>query len=184
VGATSYIIDMTERQTYLQRRKDYYNKNKEKWRIENTPEIKKRKQDWVLNNKERVSKQRKEYRENNKEKLSIVKKEYTIKNKVYKSEYDKEYRAKNKDRVRNNLLLREYGITLDEYNNLFEQQKGCCKICGKHQSVLNKVLAIDHCHVNKNVRGLLCISCNTGLGNFKDNVESLYAAIEYLNKKQ
>lgn len=175
---------MTERETYLQRRKDYYNKNKEKWRIENTPEIKKRKQEWVLKNKERVSNQRKEYRENNKEKLSIVKKEYTIKNKVNKSEYDKEYRAKNKDRVRNNLLLREYGISLEDYNKMFANQKGCCKICNRHQSELKKILAVDHCHVNKNVRGLLCSSCNTGLGNFKDNVESLYAAIEYLNKKQ
>lgn len=45
-------------------------------------------------------------------------------------------------------------------------------------------LYIDHCHKTNQVRGLLCFSCNSALGHFKDNVESLKKAIKYLKKWQ
>ncbi len=150
------------------------------WKIENTPDVQKRKKEWVELNRERVSAQRKEFREKNKERLKQKQKKYMAKTKKYKSEYDKEYRSKNKDRVRNNLLKRQYGIDLIAYNKIFLDQKGCCKICSRHQSELSKILAVDHCHASKKVRGLLCNTCNTGLGNFRDNIESMKRAIKYL----
>ena len=73
-----------------------------------------------------------------------------------------------------------YGITPEHYNELFEAQKGCCKICGRHQSELKKTLHIDHDHKTGYVRGLLCRGCNHGLGNFTDNPELLRQAIKYL----
>jgi hypothetical protein len=76
-----------------------------------------------------------------------------------------------------------FNLTVDDYNLMFENQKGCCLICKKHQTDFKKRLAIDHCHHSGKIRGLLCSSCNTGLGLFKDNIESLHSAIEYLKRK-
>lgn len=76
----------------------------------------------------------------------------------------------------------EYGITLEDYNNMFQSQMGCCAICGTHQTKFAKGLAVDHCHTSKNVRGLLCTKCNLLLGYASDNVEILLSAINYLKK--
>lgn len=56
--------------------------------------------------------------------------------------------------------------------------KGVCAICGgidEHRS-----LAMDHCHETGVVRGALCMGCNTGLGQFKDNPGLLRKAVAYL----
>jgi hypothetical protein len=77
-----------------------------------------------------------------------------------------------------------FNLTVDDYNNLFTKQKGCCAICKKHQSEFRKRLAIDHDHETDIIRGLLCSSCNTALGLLKDDVEILESAINYLNKQR
>jgi uncharacterized protein YlaI len=74
------------------------------------------------------------------------------------------------------------GCSVEEYNDLFEKQLGCCAICKKHVSTLERSLAADHCHNKKNIRGLLCMNCNSGLGKFEDSVETLKSAIEYLER--
>lgn len=79
-------------------------------------------------------------------------------------------------------LKKRYGITVKDYNNLFEIQKGCCAICRKHQSQLKVSLAVDHDHSNGIIRGLLCYNCNSGLGRFKDNTDLLINAIKYLTR--
>jgi hypothetical protein len=57
-----------------------------------------------------------------------------------------------------------------------------CKICGKPETAINKkYLCIDHDHGTLKVRGLLCDNCNKGLGCFKDDIEALKKAIEYLS---
>jgi len=71
-----------------------------------------------------------------------------------------------------------YGITLEDYNIMYLSQEGKCDIC---KESFNK-LVVDHCHINGNVRGLLCNSCNSGLGFFKDNISSLLEASKYLVK--
>lgn len=75
-----------------------------------------------------------------------------------------------------------YGMNLDEYNQLFILQNGRCDICGVHQDNLKKSLSVDHCHKTNKIRGLLCNTCNTGLGYFKDSEENLSQAIQYLKK--
>lgn len=82
--------------------------------------------------------------------------------------------------IRNDSLKRLYGITVEQYNEMFESQKGCCAICLKHQSECKKRLAVDHDHETGATRSLLCHHCNTGIGAFRDNSELLDIAIKYL----
>ncbi len=77
--------------------------------------------------------------------------------------------------------LRRYGLTLAEYNVLFESQGKVCAIC---QNPSSRRLAIDHCHVTGKTRALLCNTCNAGLGMFKDNTELLEKAVAYLKTHQ
>jgi hypothetical protein len=74
-----------------------------------------------------------------------------------------------------------YGLTMEQYNVMLIEQNGVCKICGKPEKSSSKgVLSVDHDHSTGNVRGLLCDTCNRGLGHFYDNISLLYNAIEYL----
>lgn len=83
-----------------------------------------------------------------------------------------------------NRRCKRYGITAQFYNELFINQEGCCAICGIHQSELLYTLCIDHDHITRMVRGLLCLKCNSGIGKFQDNTELLGKAIEYLKLSQ
>ena len=76
----------------------------------------------------------------------------------------------------------QYGITVDEYNQMFTNQQGKCYICERHQSEFDIRLAVDHNHITMKVRGLLCSRCNHGLGHLKaDNGTDLFfKAIQYL----
>ena len=76
--------------------------------------------------------------------------------------------------------MKEYGITLDEYNEMFAEQNGCCAVCEKHQIEFKDSLSVDHCHETGDVRGLLCFKCNTGIGKLGDNIEGLERALKYL----
>ncbi len=95
-----------------------------------------------------------------------------------------EWQKVNADKVAitraNSRLKRQFGITLDDYNKMFEHQNGCCAICGTHQSELPRALAVDHCHTTLINRGLLCMPCNLMIGHAKDNINILKKAINYL----
>lgn len=84
------------------------------------------------------------------------------------------------DYIRNNQFKVHYKITLEDYNKLFIEQEGKCKICKKSQKTSSKRLAVDHCHQSNKIRGLLCSNCNRGLGMFQDNLEILETAKAYL----
>lgn len=77
---------------------------------------------------------------------------------------------------------KKYGIGISDYNKMFELQGGCCGICGKHQTQFKRALAVDHSHLSGAVRSLLCVNCNLGIGSFRENIDVLRTAIEYLIK--
>jgi CRISPR/Cas system-associated protein Cas10 (large subunit of type III CRISPR-Cas system) len=81
----------------------------------------------------------------------------------------------------NGYLLRTYGISLAEYEALFEAQGNVCAICREtcNRKTTTR-LCVDHDHATGMVRGLLCFQCNVGLGKFKEDVQRLKSAIEYL----
>lgn len=80
----------------------------------------------------------------------------------------------------NSSLRRNFGITLEEYNNMFKHQNGKCAICGIHQFELKKRFSVDHCHRTGKIRGLLCGNCNKGLGMFADDTGIVESALYYL----
>ena len=116
----------------------------------------------------------------------------------YNPEYQKNWYQANRQRVINRVtksygtvegkakamhrrLMREFGISLKEYEQKNSAQSGLCMICGK-PCVSGRRLAVDHDHVNSQVRDLLCTMCNTGLGSFMESTDLLGKAIVYLKK--
>lgn len=80
-------------------------------------------------------------------------------------------------------LKYNYGITLDDYNKLFNQQNGCCAICKRHQSELKYILCVEHNHQTNEIRGLTCKYCNWLIGQVENKIltkELLEKVINYL----
>lgn len=70
-----------------------------------------------------------------------------------------------KDRRRH--LRRCYGITLEDYNDLYDQQEGRCAICKEEEKREGWWLHVDHDHSTGEIRGLLCSVCNLALGHIE-----------------
>jgi hypothetical protein len=106
--------------------------------------------------------------------ISKFKSSRTYKNKTYyhsyctlcKSKYDR---------------FRSYKLTDKELRQIKKKQDYKCAIC---KTLLKKKFNVDHCHETNVVRGLLCYSCNTALGKFKDDVDIIYSAFNYIIKNQ
>ena len=92
-----------------------------------------------------------------------------------------------KDQQRHYGLMRYYGISIGDYAEMYRKQDGKCAICHQPETTMDyrgtkKDLAVDHCHETGAVRELLCYSCNSMLGQAKDNVEVLLAGANYIRK--
>jgi translation initiation factor 2 beta subunit (eIF-2beta)/eIF-5 len=105
-------------------------------------------------------------------------------------EYQRKYREANRDKakqtssswrnnagsdnIKNSVLKSMYGITLDDYNKMSENQLHTCAICKEPETAIRngkkQKLAVDHCHKTGKVRGLLCWKCNTTLGRYGDDL--------------
>ncbi len=99
-------------------------------------------------------------------------------NKSKRNEYLRRYRKLRPDLEKNRQLKHRFGITLEDYHELKKQQSNNCAIC--KISFDDVVANVDHCHTTGKVRGLLCSKCNHGLGLFKDSVDNLNEAINFL----
>lgn len=147
------------------------------------------------------------YRERNREKLAAYQREYRLthgeeiranhrrsyaKNpekykaasKKWRDEHPEERRkrrASPKARAmeRSGHVRRTFGIAKDEYEARLSRQKRRCAICRSLFGELN-FPCVDHCHRTKKIRGLLCRTCNTGIGHLKDSVRLLKLAVNYL----
>jgi hypothetical protein len=100
--------------------------------------------------------------------------------------YMREHRKRNPDKFRNIDLKKKFGITLEQYETMLNEQNGVCAICKRSDNVMDwrtgkqRHLAVDHCHRSGHIRKLLCQNCNQGLGNFRDDAVLLRAAADYL----
>ena len=110
------------------------------------------------------------------------------KHRNYVKESVAKYRKRNPEKIKQLkkiwYIKSTFGISLKNYENLKEQklelQQGCCAICGKHISQIKDGLGLDHNHKTGQIRGLLCLVCNTRLAHLED-LEFVIKAKIYLN---
>jgi hypothetical protein len=84
-------------------------------------------------------------------------------------------------------FAKRYGITIEEFDRLYEACEGKCQICRKplNREWRSKYMAcVDHDHETRRVRGILCRRCNQALGAFGDLIEGLQIAIDYLRRSE
>ena len=86
--------------------------------------------------------------------------------------------AKNRRQVKHRKLIEAYGISIDQYEAMYEAQGGVCAICGGTN--LKRELAVDHNHITGQVRALLCGSCNLYVSALESPVYP--QLIQYLEK--
>ncbi len=141
-------------------RKEHHKRNKEKDNKNSTIwNNKNRNKKWYLKNRDKILQKQKIWLMNNPEK-------------------------------RRQFILKKYNITLDGYNKLLIKQNNKCAICNEFEIAIdkrtNKIknLSVDHNHITKIVRGLLCTRCNTLIGLARESEEILNKSIEYLRIKK
>ena len=128
-----------------------------------------------------IKEYKKNYYQKNKEKKLAYQNAYYLKNKEKQKEYRGLWIKNNpkkweEQKMKDNLKLR-YDITVEEYNRMVKEQEGKCLICKKTP----EKLVIDHSHKTGTVRGLLCHSCNIGIGFLKEDMNIFKSAMEYIN---
>lgn len=82
--------------------------------------------------------------------------------------------------MRRHDLKKAYGITEETFEALVQSQGGKCAICRDVLKREKRGTHIDHDHATGAIRGILCVKCNAGLGQFKDDPERLQAAARYI----
>ncbi len=94
--------------------------------------------------------------------------------------YNKNYVRFNTSReLKNRNLIAVYGITIEQFDEMYDSQNGTCAICHKPPPE-DQVLCVDHCHESNKIRQLLCGDHNRMLGNAQDDIAVLQSAIDYL----
>jgi hypothetical protein len=103
----------------------------------------------------------------------------------------RDYRKANLEKVREATKKSErkrrlvrYGLTEDAYTTMFLGQGCKCAICGTDTPGNSRDWHVDHDHISGKVRGILCHHCNLMLGNAKDNMDTLYKGILYLERNK
>ena len=92
--------------------------------------------------------------------------------------------GRDRDRIAAKNRFQNYGITVEQYERRLVEQNGVCAIClcpevAERLGTISS-LSVDHDHVTGQIRGLLCRSCNAGIGHFKDDFDRMLRAIVYL----
>jgi len=150
------VLNFEKRRQQRLAKRDEHIKYCKEWRKNNQERIIKYNKKIYADNKESILKNSKSRRENNLEKYLIRENKYRMKNPI---------KVKHSKRAYN--LKVTYNITLEDYQRMFDTQKGKCAICKKHQNEFKYTLHVDHDHGTGKVRGLLCGKCNAGLGYYE-----------------
>lgn len=85
-----------------------------------------------------------------------------------------------KNKIRSRYLKNKFKLSSLEYEAMLYKQNNACSICLIDLLSLKRRPCIDHCHKTGKVRGLLCDGCNKAIGLFRDSVENIIRAKEYL----
>lgn len=122
---------------------------------------------WVERNKEHLAAYKQKWFEEHREQTKVSKKKY--------------YQTHKPEVAAAGRLLR-YGLSEENFEAMLSAQGGHCAICGTDTPHGRGAWHVDHDHLSKKVRGLLCTGCNLGIGHLQDDVGILRAAISYLER--
>ena len=93
------------------------------------------------------------------------------------------YKRANPNCHRKSMLMKTYGMTLEEFDNMLVKQQHRCAICRSGSSGDSGSFRVDHNHKTGEIRGLLCNPCNLTLGNAKESINRLSACALYLKEQ-
>ena len=126
-----------------------------------------------------------EWKQRNKEKVKLQRSKWGQKNIDKLAEYRTKVTPQQKRQYR---IKAEYSLLWEDYVDLYNKAQGKCAICEKELSLLKETSKhtahVDHCHRTGKVRGLLCRSCNRGIGYLNDSPERLEKAASYLKSME
>ena len=132
-------------------------------------------------NRERIRALQREWRRNNPD----VRRRWNEANKERVQGYYKDRKQNHPHKILDAQLKTRFGMSLDEYLIMLDNQDGACAICKQPEKLTDKNgqvrrLAVDHDHTTGEVRALLCAGCNAALGFSMENPSTLRAAADYL----
>jgi hypothetical protein len=132
---------------------------------------------WRKRNPDKVrATSRRDYRAHRKARIAASRRWEKKNSKRVKTVRMRWYRKNKKKKFARERLWR-HNMTQQQHDAVLKNQNNRCAVCRK---IFKETPDIDHCHKTKKIRGLLCSSCNLGLGHFKDDVQFLLSAIKYL----
>ncbi len=160
-------------------RREYYRAYNEK----NSEAIRGKRHAFYLANSQRIKEARQMYRIANREKIRERARLYYKDNRdsILEKEHGR-YKARVLA-VRAQQLVKKYGLTPEQVDDMLAAQGGVCAICGGGPDGRWGKFNVDHNHTTGNVRGLLCSNCNQMIGHAKDSPALLRLAADYLERK-
>lgn len=139
---------------------------------------------WKRVNPKRHRANRDAWYDKNRDELAARREEWRLRNPDRTNANYRAWSARNTDKTKGYHLHSTYGITYEEFQRMRAEQNNECPICG---CIFGEVgtkdgPCVDHDHKDDCVRGLLCRTCNCGLGLLGDSPDQLQAAIDYLTR--
>lgn len=121
---------------------------------------------WRRANKGKVADSKRRYVMRNRDAIRTHQKAYMASHKVEAAEYRRRWN-----------LAKRYGITLEQYADMWTRQGGRCGVCRRD----HRRMVVDHDHATGVVRGILCVRCNVCLGGLGDNLDGVMRLVQYLS---
>jgi hypothetical protein len=132
--------------------------------------------EWAVANPDRARAAKVRYASKNKDKQRLRAREWARRNK--EAVNAKHRAAYDPAESRKRMLQSRYGLSPEQYNQLFLDQGGSCASCGT-ALVDSASTHVDHCHKTGRVRSILCRRCNTCLGQFDEDAALIRKLAEY-----
>lgn len=152
------------------------------WRKAHPEESRERARRYRAANRDKENARARKYHKENREKALKAQKTWRQKNLEREAERRKQWAIDHPETQRKSGLKKRYGMTVDQWDALFEKQRQKCACCGASDLPSPKDWHTDHDHETGVVRGILCRSCNHMLGAAKEEPTRLQAGIAYLAK--
>jgi hypothetical protein len=98
--------------------------------------------------------------------------------KVHEKNWQLNNPEKFKASCRKRNLKKKYGLSVEQYDKMFNKQNKRCACCNRETDKL----VVDHNHTTGAIRELLCSPCNTALGLLNEDVTVMQNMSNYVRK--